>query len=445
MSNHEEFSDRSGRVCVIGAGSSGLAAARNFRELGFEVEILEACPDLGGNWNYESPAARVYRSTHTISSKPGTEYPDYPMPASYPDYPHHEEVLAYLRGYAENFGLTPIIEYETEVARVEPSDVAGPTGEPCWDVRLASGERRRYGAMVIANGHNNVPMVPRYPGRFEGESMHSAEYKVSEILLGKRVLVVGGGNSGCDIVVEAAHRATATFHSTRRGYHYVPKYLWGMPSDQVADLMHLLRIPMRVQRVVGDISLRLFRGRQRDLGLPEPDHRLFETHPIVNTLLPYFVQHGAIAPKPDIERLDGRHVHFTDGTSEIIDLLIWATGYEITFPFLDEEHVSAVDGMPRLYKHVFHPESDNLFVVGLVQPDSGQFGIVHWQCRAAALYLRSAWDGGPANPWLKTRKRDPVEDLGGGIRYQKTYRHHLEVEHASYTRGLRKLVRRLEG
>ena len=201
----------------------------------------------------------------------------------------------------------------------------------------------------------------------------------------------------------------------------------------------------KFQRAVGDLSLRLFRGRQKDLGLPEPDHHLFETHPIVNTLLPYFVQHGAIEPKPDIERMDGHRIHFADGTSETVNLMIWATGYLITFPFLDGKYLNAADGMPRLYKHVFHPEYDNLFFAGLIQPDSGQFGIVHWQCRAAALYLRSAWDGGPANCWLKKRKRDPVEDLGRGIRYQKTYRHHLEVEHASYTRALKKLVHRLGG
>ena len=445
MSNCEGIRDHSQCVCVIGAGSSGLAAARNFMDLGFEVDVLETCSDLGGNWNYESPAARVYRSTHTISSKRGTEYPDHRMPTSYPDYPHHEQVLEYLKGYAEHFGIVPLIKYDAEVARVGLSAVVGPTGEACWDVKLENGELRRYGALVIANGHNNHPMVPEYPGHFDGESMHSAEYKISEVLLGKRVLVVGGGNSGCDIVVEAAHRAAATFHSTRRGYHYVPKYLWGMPSDQVADLMHALRIPLPVQRAVGNLSLRLFRGSQRDLGLPEPDHRLFETHPIVNTLLPYFVQHGAIKPKPDIERMDGRCVHFVDGTSEIVNLVIWATGYLITFPFLDSKHLNATDGMPRLYKHVFHPQYDNLFFAGLIQPDSGQFGIVHWQCRAAALYLRSAWDGGPANRWLKKRKRDPVEDLGRGIRYQKTYRHHLEVEHSSYMRALKKLVHRLGG
>ena len=443
MSSGGEFSDRSDRVCVIGAGSSGLTAARNLREVGLAVDIVEACEDLGGNWNYPLPAARVYRSTHTISSKPGTEFPDYTMPGSYPDYPHHTEILAYLRGYAEHFELEPLIEYGAEVERVEPSTASGPTGESCWDVTLAGGEGRRYGALVIANGHNSDPMTPEYPGHFDGRVMHSADYKASEILLGKRVLVVGGGNSGCDIVVEAAHKAKTAFHSTRRGYHYVPKYLWGQPSDQVASMMHALRIPMGIQRIVANVSLRLFMGRQEDLGLPKPDHRLFETHPIVNTLLPYFVRHGAITPKPDIERCDGERVHFIDGTSEIIDLLIWATGYAITFPFMDESHLNWRDGRPILYKHVFHPERDNLFVVGMIQPDSGQFGIVHWQCRAVALYLASGWSGGTASPWLKKRKRTPEEDLSGGVRYQKTYRHHLEVEHASYTRGLKKLVRRL--
>ena len=340
MSSGGEFSDRSDRVCVIGAGSSGLAAARNLREVGLAVDILEACEDLGGTWNYPLPAARVYRSTHTISSKPGTEFPDYTMPASYPDYPHHTEILAYLRGYVEHFELEPLIEYGAEVERVEPSTASGPTGESCWDVTLAGGEGRRYGALVIANGHNRDPMTPEYPGHFDGGVIHSADYRASEILHGKRVLVVGGGNSGCDIVVEAAHKAEAAFHSTRRGYHYLPKYLWGRPPDQVASMMHALRIPMGIQRIVANVSLRLVMGRQEDLGLPKPDHRLFETHPIVNTLLPYFVRHGAITPKPDIERWDGERVHFVDGTSEIIDLLIWATGYAITFPFMDESHLN---------------------------------------------------------------------------------------------------------
>ena len=170
--------------------------------------------------------------------------------------------------------------------------------------------------------------------------MHSADYKVSEILLKKRVLVVGGGNSGCDIVVEAAHKAQAAFHSTRRGYHYIPKYLWGKPSDTVAEFMHQLRIPIVIQRWIANISLFLAQGRQENIGLPKPDHRLFETHPIVNSLLQYFVRHGAITPKPDITRLEGNRVYFVDGTDEHIDLLIWATGYQTTFPFIKEKYLN---------------------------------------------------------------------------------------------------------
>ncbi len=129
MPDGRGLSDRTGHVCVIGAGSSGLTAAKNFKVAGFEVEVLEACADLGGNWNYDSPASRVYRSTHTISSKPGTEYPDHPMPAEYPDYPHHAKILAYLRGYAGHFDLERLIEYETRVERVEPSTESGPSGD----------------------------------------------------------------------------------------------------------------------------------------------------------------------------------------------------------------------------------------------------------------------------------------------------------------------------
>lgn len=441
LKNNPSYPDS---VCVLGAGSSGLAAARNFRDMGLDVDVVEACSDLGGNWNYDLPISRVYRSTHAISSKVGTEFPDYPMPEAFPDYPHHSEILEYLKGYARHFQMEDSIEFGLSVEEIEPSSMIGPTGDHCWDVRLSNGEVRSYGAVAVANGHNNHPVIPDYPGVFTGESMHSADYKVSEILLKRRVLVVGGGNSGCDIVVEAAHKAQAAFHSTRRGYHYIPKYLWGKPSDTVAEIMHQLRIPIVIQRWIANISLFLAQGKQENIGLPKPDHRLFETHPIVNSLLQYFVRHGAITPKPDITRLEGNKVYFVDGTDEHVDLLIWATGYQTTFPFIKEKYLNWSGGIPRLYKHIFHPQYDNLFVLGMVQPDSGQFGIIHWQCRAAALYLNAAWTKQSSCQWLKEKKRSPAEDLSGGIRFQKTYRHQIEVEHATYTRKLKKMVRKLE-
>ena len=437
--------DRRSVVCVVGAGSSGLTAAHNFMLEGFRVDVVERCEDLGGNWNIEMPVSRVYRSTHTISSKPGTEYPDFPMPDEFPDYPHHTEILQYLRDYAEETGVADRIEYGVEVVGVRPADETNEVGDRFWDVELETGEVRRYGAVVIANGHLWDPLIPDYPGDFDGETMHSAEYKEPSPMADRRVMVVGGGNSGCDIACEATHLAEAVFHSTRRGYYYIPKYLWGQPSDQVGDLMHRLRVPMKVQRVIAKLSLRLALGPHEKLGLPEPDHDLFETHPIVNSLLPYYVQHGVITPKPDIERLDGRTVHFTDGSTEEIDLIVWATGYNAVFPFIDDAHLNLADGKPDLYKHVVHPEYDNLFMAGLIHPDSGQFGIVHRQCRAMALYWKGHLRNSSRAARIKEEKRHTREDFSGGIRFKQTQRHDFQVQHAIYTRSLDKLIRRLGG
>lgn len=433
-------------VCVVGAGASGLVAARHLVAAGFEVDVLEREDDLGGNWNYGKPGARVYRSTHTISSKPGTEFPDFPMPAELPDYPHHTQVLDYLRAYARHFDLERHVAYGVEVARVEPERPGG--RDTPWRVttrRAADGreETRGYDAVVIANGHNWSPKLPSYPGEFAGETMHSATYRTPELFAGKRVLVVGGGNTGCDLAVEAAQHAVRAYHSTRRGYHYVPKYLLGRPSDQVGDLMHRLRLPLAVRRAVAGLTIRLVVGDLRAHGLPAPDLRLFESHPVVNTLLPYYVRHGDVVAKPDVARLDGRVAHFADGSSAEVDLIVFATGYRVDIPFVAPEQLNWRDGRPRLYKHVFHPAYDTLFVAGLIQPDSGQFGLVHWQTLAVARFLRAALAGHPAADWLRRRKGSPHEPLGGGIAYTESTRHHLEVEHWSYRKGLREICERL--
>ena len=430
-------------VAVIGAGSSGLAAAKNFLAEGFAVQVFEQEDSLGGNWNYGQPGARVYRSTHTISSKPGTEYPDFPMPREFPDYPHHSQILEYLRSYAVRFGLLDHIRFQTSVERLAPARPDDPASG--WEIQLSDRSIHRFDAVVIANGHHIAPRAPEYPGRFSGETLHSAEYRSPEIFPGKRVLVVGGGNSGCDIVVEAAQFADRAWHSTRRGYWYMPKYILGRPADQVAELMHTLRIPLGLRRSSATLLHRLLVGSPRRTGLPRPDHRLFETHPVVNSLLPYYVGQGDITPMPDVARFDDREIHFVDGRSITADLIILATGYRLEFPFIEPRHLNWENGRPELYLHVFHPVYDTMFVAGLIQPDSGQFGLVHWQTVAAAKFARAGFAGSPSAEPLRRRKRTPSEDLGGGIRYKESPRHSLEVEHWSYQRRLRRWCRALSG
>jgi hypothetical protein len=428
-------------VGVVGAGAAGLAAARHLLAQGFEVELLDRARELGGVWNYGRPQGRVCRSTHTISSKPMTQFPDFPMPDHYPDYPHHSQVLVYVRDYAERFGLTERIRFETEVTGVEPEEPG--RRDTGWRVET-DGERHRYAAVVIANGHNYEPRRPEWPGQLDGLLLHSADYRTPDILADRRVLVVGAGNSGCDIAVEAAGIAGDTMLSMRRGYHYVPKYLLGRPADQVNELALNLRLPLALRRWIARQALRLGPGLPESVGLPEPDHALFESHPIVNSLLPYYVRHGRIRPVADVERLDGDVVRLVDGTSEPVDVLIAATGYRLTFPFIDRALLNWGDGRPRLHRHVFHPDLDTLFVAGMVQTDSGVFRILDEQARCIALFLRAVREDAPVADRLRERKRRVDVDTGG-IRYRDTPRHRLEVEHWSYLRGLEKTARMLEG
>jgi cation diffusion facilitator CzcD-associated flavoprotein CzcO len=446
-----EALDRTSAYAVVGAGSSGLAAIKNLREHGFEAEGFEREDDVGGNWNFRKQGSRVYANTHMISSKPFTQFPDFPMPDRFPDFPHQRQVLEYFRAYRRHFGLDRAIRFSTEVERVEPWD-----GGKAWDVavRRPDGtlQTGRYAGVVVANGHNWNPKLPDYEGlaSFAGETMHSADYKDASVLRGKRVLVVGGGNTGCDIVVDAAQQADQAIHSTRRGYWYAPKYIMGRPSDQVGDLLAgllgSLRLPAAVYRRLGERTLRLTVGDQRRYGLPLPDHHLYETHPIVNSLLLYHLGHGDIAVKPDVARFEPDGVVFADGSRAEVDLVVFATGYLVRFDFLDDEHLSMTGGRPRLHQHVFSPRYDNLFVAGLIQPDSGQFTLAHWQTVAIARSLAARAE----RPEAFRRFRAEVVALAGnawsgGTAYKDSTRHWFEVNHVAYARGLERTINLLDG
>ena len=440
----DDIIDRTDTYCVVGAGSSGLTAGKNLLEYGHFVDIIEREDDVGGNWNFGKPNSRVYESTHTISSKPFTQYPDFPMPDRFPDYPHHTEIYEYLSDYADHFGLRERIEFETAVAEVEPYH-----GGDCWDVTLesADGNRqtRRYGGLVIANGHNWYPKLPDVPGEFDGEVIHAADYDSADQLTDRRVLVVGAGNTGCDIAVEAAQSAEVCYHSTRRAYWYAPKYTMGKPSDQIYDMMLSLGLPTRVLQFLLEGTSKLTTGDMERFGLPEPDHHFLETHPIVNSLLIYYVGHGEIVPKPDIERFDGNQVRFADGSSVDVDLVVHATGYLIRFPFIDREHLNWRRGRPQLSLNVFHPNYDNLFVIGLIQPDSGQFKLVHWQAVAVAKLLRLRdQDPSRLQPFMDRFTRSCDEQLSAGVDYKESTRHYVEVQHMSYIRKLSNLIEDLE-
>jgi hypothetical protein len=424
--------------CIVGAGAAGLAAARHFAAAGIPFEVLERERDVGGIWDASLPRSPVYQSTHFISSKPLTQFPDFPMPREYPDYPDHAQALAYLRAYARQFGLYQRIRFGQTVERAER--IA--PGE--WTVTLGDGTTRSYAGLVVAAGVHRVPAMPEVPGAFEGLTMHSCGYKSPEIFGGRRVLVVGAGNSGCDIAAEAGRHAERTYLSVRRGYHFIPKYAFGRPIDQVGEVGHRLRLPLAVRRRLNGLVLRAVVGRPEDYGLPRPDHRLLESHPIVNSEILPAIRRGEVWPKPDLVERRGREVVFRDGTVEAVDLIVFATGYRVTFPFLDPRHLNSPDGRPDFYLHVFHPVYDDLFILGNLQPDSGVWPLMDLQARAVAAYIRGAGAQGRGVRKVREMKEGPPPDLGGGLRYVRSERHRYEVEHSSYARRMRGLIGLLE-
>ncbi|MEV1287897.1 NAD(P)-binding domain-containing protein [Micromonospora sp. NPDC049679] len=439
--------DRGETICVIGAGASGLAAVKNLKEHGFAVDCYERETGVGGAWNWRHDRSPVYASTHVISSKPFTQYPDFPMPDSWPDYPHHSQLLSYLERYADHFGLRPAIWFGTEAVRAEPAD-----GDR-WDVTTRStggyGTERtqRYAAVVVANGHNWAPKNPSYEGleEFKGQVMHASAYKDPAQLRGKRVLVVGAGNTGCDIAVEAAQQAARCWHSTRRGYWYAPKYVLGRPADQVNDAVLAMGLPLRMRQWLFHRMLKMTVGDLTRFGLPAPDHKVYETHPIANSQLVYYVGHGAITPVRDIVRFRRNSVELVGGEEIEPDLVVFATGYLPRFDFLDP-NVLGDDGSgrPTLYLNAFPRRHPTLAVAGLLQPDSGLFTLVHWQTVAIARWLRLRQTAPERAGGFQARVESDAGRRWHDAKVKDSTRHWFEVSHVDYLRALQKTLDELE-
>ncbi|GAA4216121.1 flavin-containing monooxygenase [Actinocatenispora rupis] len=438
--------DRGDAVCVIGGGSSGLAAVKNLREHGFEVDCYERETGLGGAWNAGADRSPVYAGLHLVSSRPFTQFPDFPMPDSYPDYPDHRQVLAYFERYADHFELREHVWFGTEVQSVAA------TGGDRWEVTVrgtGGGPTRtlRYAAVVVANGHLWHPHRPEYPGQedFGGQIIHSSAYKDPSQLRGKRVLVVGGGNSGCDIAVAAAQSADTTWHSTRRGDWLTPKYLLGRPADQLDDLTRALRLPLWARRLLYRTVLRLTVGRPARFGLRRPEHKPFTAHPVVTSQLIYHLGHGDLTPKPDVAEFQPGRVVFTDGSSVDPQLVVMATGYRPRFDFLADEYLGGDGERPRLFLHMLNPAYPTLSVAGLIDPDSGQFGLVHWQTVLIARLLRARVEAPSRAATLYRRAERDIDRRYLQTRMLASGRHRYDVGHHRYLAALGQALSGLEG
>ncbi|MGA9748029.1 MAG: NAD(P)-binding domain-containing protein [Nocardioides sp.] len=426
----------SARAAIIGAGSSGITAAQVLLARGISVDVFEIGSQVGGNWRYDNDngLSSAYRSLHINTSRQMMEYAAYPMPEDLPDYPNHWQIAQYFDDFVDHFGFRDRIRFRTEVAKVAPRSDG-------YDVTIrtrnehnesSEPETLHYESVIVANGHHWDPRWPEpsFPGNetFPGTQIHAHYYKTPEILEGKRVLVLGIGNSATDIAVEASRVAERTYLAMRRGAHIVPKFIFGMPTDHLTG-GPAARMPLPVQQVLLRSMLRISQGDVTDYGLPRPDHRVLHAHPTVSEDLLSRLGHGDLTVLPTIDRFEGSKVFFVDGSAHEIDVVIYCTGYKVSFPFLDGRVVRATDNHVDLYRRVVDPDHPGLYFVGLVQP----LGAVMPLAEAQARWVADLLTGEAALPSYDEMRRQIRQfDEALHKRYVASKRHTIQVDFHKY-------------
>jgi thioredoxin reductase len=420
-------------VGVIGAGVSGLTACKALSDFGIPHTAFEASDEVGGNWYFQNPngVSSAYRSLHIDISKPSISFRDFPMPDRYPDYPHHTHIFEWLRDYADAFALRERIRFNTRVERAE----RGPEGG--WRITLDDGAQEAFDALLVGNGHHWNPRYPEFPGAFDGPQIHSHDYIDPGNpldLAGKRVLVVGIGNSAVDIVSELARKTVAdtVFLSTRSGAYVVPKYIFGKPADQVVKTNP--RLPASVQRRLARALPRIFSGRMEDFGLPTPNHNFLDAHPTVSSELLGRLGAGDAVAKGDVEELLGDRVRFADGSVEPVDAIVYATGYNVSFPFFDPDFLAAPENVLPLYKRMLKPGLDDLAFIGLGQPIPTIFPFSELQSKLAARWLSGDWAPPPEGEMVQEIRRDEAFHTG---HFLNKPRHTMQLEWYAFEHELK--------
>ena len=433
MAGHSEA------VAVIGAGGSGLAACKALADRGIEFVCFEAGDDVGGNWYLGNPSGRsaAYRSLHSVGSRKVSGFHEYPFPEGGPDFPDHERMHAYLRNYADAFGLRACIEFSKEVKWAERQKGGG------WRLSVSGEEApRHFEALIVASGHHWDPEYPDppFPGSFSGEVVHAHDYVDPSDpveLRGKRVLVVGIGNSGADLTCELSRKGVArrVMISSRRGAWIMPKYALGRPFDTIAKVIPWA--PLAPQRWGAGLAVRLLSGDPRRFGLPAPDHRFLEAHPTISEELLLRLGSGDAVAKPGVEELCGDSVRFSDGSVEEVEAIVYATGYRVSLPFFDPELISAPGNVLGLYKRIFKPDIDDLAFVAMGNALPSTLRFAEAQSKLIAMWLEGEW-APPKEAEMRSAIAADDQRFTGHL--TPGARHTMEVWGPVYERDLRRKV-----
>lgn len=375
--SHDDTGGTRPRYCVIGAGAAGLAAVRALIAAGHDFDCFEATDRVGGHWHTD------YDALHLITPRAGSGFSGDPMPESWADFPRRAQMLEYLEGHADRYDLRSRVTFGLRVERLDP---VGQNGRDGWDVTTSDGQTRRYAGVLVANGHNSVPSIPATPGTFTGKLLHSGEYHNPADIEGRRVLVVGSGNSGCDIASELSQAGYDIVLSVRRGHLFQPKTFFGKPRGTLP----IMKLPPRLLDPALRLLIWMSVGRPEAYGLPKPVAKsLNDQRPVVNSLVLHWIQHGRIVPAPGLARFDGNVVEFVDGSRQTVDTVVWATGFKAALPFLSEDLIRRENGIPLRVAGCILPAHGpaRLYFVGLCAPRGPQLPVYSAQSEVIMAML----------------------------------------------------------
>lgn len=361
--------NRENRFAIVGAGPNGLIAGRAFKRGGLEFDILERHTAIGGIWNIDNPESPVYDSCNFISDRVSSSFVGYPMPDGIPVFPAWHEVRDFMQAFSRDNGLDEYVIFGKSVTKAYPTETEN--GQR-WVVETADGEQTLYRGVVWACGLQRTPYLPEINGleNFEGEVYHSSKYKNISQVVGKRVLVIGAGNSGVDIVCDAAVAGSMAHLSMRRGYHFFPKLVFGQPILRV--LSRSGNVPQAVtplSELTDAEAMQLALESVGDLtafGLQKPDHEVGATHFIMNDQVLYQIAHGHLEPHQDVESISGKTVQFVGGTSAEVDVIILATGYVFDIPWIDPELLEWNQDSPEFHLGAVASKVEGLYAAGAV-------------------------------------------------------------------------------
>lgn len=427
-------------ACIIGAGCSGFTTAKRLIDHNISYDCFEISDNVGGNWYYNNPngMSSCYQTLHIDTSKHRLAFEDYPVPENWPDFPHHSQLFQYFQDYVDHFDLRKTITFNTGVKTAKRNS------DHSWHVELTNGETRQYEYLIVANGHHWDAKIPtEYPGQFEGYQVHSHNYRdpyADFDMRNKNVMVVGMGNSAMDISSELSqrHLAKKLFVSARRGVWVLPKYLNGKVADKAA--MPAI-IPLGLQRKITQMLIPGRVGNMEDYGLPKPDHKVLEAHPSVSGEFLGRVGSGDIAMKPAIKSLKSDSVEFVDGTTEKLDAIIWATGYNVSFPFLADNELHPENNAISLFKRMVKPGWETLFFMGLAQPLPTLVNFAEQQSKLVAKAITGKYRLPSSEEMEKTIAKDDQIYTG---HFYESERHTMQCDFNHYIRSLKKEVKKGE-